>query len=76
MNSDLTALPPAIRFKKPAVRDIAEILPLLDVATFCDASDARDKVFALFGLLTGLEAYKLEADTAKRWTIFTWTSRF
>lgn len=75
-SSNITALPPAVGFKKPAVRDIADILPLLDVATFCDVSDARDKVFALFGLLTGLEAYTLKPDYSETRKTFTLILRF
>lgn len=51
----MTALPPALGFKTPVVRDIPQLLPLLDTSSFCDASDPRDKVYALLGFITGLE---------------------
>ena len=51
----LTSLPPALGFQNPTLRDVAQLLPLLEIASFCDASDPRDKVYALLGLVTGLE---------------------
>ncbi|KAK4206550.1 hypothetical protein QBC37DRAFT_243374, partial [Rhypophila decipiens] len=54
-NHYITSLPPALGFERPKVRDVGQLLNLLDIASFCDASDPRDKVYALLGLVTGLE---------------------
>ncbi|KAK5651891.1 hypothetical protein OQA88_11550 [Cercophora sp. LCS_1] len=58
----LTALPPTIGFRNPTVRDVGQLLPLRDIFSFCAASDPRGKVFALYGLVTGLEPSGLTPD--------------
>jgi hypothetical protein len=55
-------LPPSLALSGSKIRDINELLDILDLGSFCEASDPKDKVFALFGLVTGLEAYDLIPD--------------
>ena len=57
-------LPPALGFGSRRLRGPDELLPLLDIGGFCDASDPRDKLFALYGMVTGLEAQGLVPDYA------------
>ena len=55
-------LPPVIRFDAPRYKGPDDLPTLLDVARPCKASDPRDKVFALLGLIAGAQTEGLIAD--------------
>ncbi|KAF0320858.1 heterokaryon incompatibility protein [Colletotrichum asianum] len=61
----LQALPPVIQFKAPAFRTTGDLLRLLDLARNSRAADPRDKVFAVFGLITCPESEGFSADYTK-----------
>ncbi|KAK2765753.1 heterokaryon incompatibility protein [Colletotrichum kahawae] len=61
----LDRLPPILEFRAPAFRDPSKLLQLLDITRGSQASDPRDKVFALLGLLTCPESDGLVADYTK-----------
>ncbi|KAK2765754.1 heterokaryon incompatibility protein [Colletotrichum kahawae] len=61
----LQAWPPAIQFKAPAFRTTGDLLRLLDLARNSRAADPRDKVFAVFGLITCPESEGFSADYTK-----------
>lgn len=55
-------LPSVLRFNRRNILGPAQLLPLLDMTMHCEASDPRDKVYALFGLLTGVMSPTFVAD--------------
>ncbi|KAM0324789.1 hypothetical protein ACHAQA_007755 [Verticillium albo-atrum] len=55
-------LPAVLRFEKRTYRDWGSVLELLDFARETDASDARDKIYAVFGLVACAESEGLVAD--------------
>ncbi|KAF6796527.1 heterokaryon incompatibility protein [Colletotrichum sojae] len=55
-------LPSVIHFQAPKYRDSSNLLQLLDQARPSHATDPRDKVFALFGLLSGAKSDGFHAD--------------
>uniref|UniRef100_L2FF75 Heterokaryon incompatibility protein n=1 Tax=Colletotrichum fructicola (strain Nara gc5) TaxID=1213859 RepID=L2FF75_COLFN len=63
--SGLDRLPPVLDFRAPAFRDPSKLLQLLETTRGSRASDPRDKVFALLGLLTCPESDGLVADYTK-----------
>ncbi|CAI0649676.1 unnamed protein product [Colletotrichum noveboracense] len=63
--SGLDRLPPVLDFRAPAFRDPSELLQLLETTRGSRASDPRDKIFALLGLLTCPESEGLVADYTK-----------
>ncbi|KAF6828994.1 heterokaryon incompatibility protein [Colletotrichum musicola] len=60
--ADLEALPSVVRFQAPQYRDSSDLLQLLDWARSSRATDPRDKVFAVYGLLFGAEIDGLHPD--------------
>lgn len=55
-------LPSVVHFQARQYRDSADLLQLLDRARPSHATDPRDKVFAVFGLLSGAESDGFRAD--------------
>ncbi|KAF9872773.1 heterokaryon incompatibility protein [Colletotrichum karsti] len=62
---DMTQLPPALSLRAPAYRDSSNLLDLLDLARKSQATDPRDKVFAVYGLMFLAEKDGLVADYTK-----------
>ncbi|KAF6817934.1 heterokaryon incompatibility protein [Colletotrichum plurivorum] len=58
----VTDLPSVVHFHAPQYRDSSDLLQLLDRARPSHATDPRDKVFAVFGLLSGAESDGFHAD--------------
>ncbi|KAK0707764.1 heterokaryon incompatibility protein-domain-containing protein [Lasiosphaeris hirsuta] len=58
----LVCVPLALSFVAPEFRSIEELPRLLDISSFCEATDPRDKVYALLGLATGTEGYGFLPD--------------
>ncbi|KAK1854881.1 heterokaryon incompatibility protein [Colletotrichum chrysophilum] len=54
-----------VNYRKPAFRNSSELLKVLDSARHSFASDPRDKVFAVFGLITCAESDGFSADYSK-----------
>jgi hypothetical protein len=52
-------LPVVLSFSAPKFRGVEDMLNLLDIASFCDSTDPRDKVFAILGLIAGSETLDL-----------------
>ncbi|KAK1758175.1 heterokaryon incompatibility protein-domain-containing protein [Echria macrotheca] len=55
-------IPLVLSFIKPTLRDIGELPRLLDLSTFCRATEPRDKVYALLGLVGGTDGYGFLPD--------------
>ncbi|KAK0646962.1 heterokaryon incompatibility protein-domain-containing protein [Cercophora newfieldiana] len=58
----IDGVPLALSFVAPEFRTIGELPRLLDLSSFCEATDLRDKVYALLGLATGTEEYGFFPD--------------
>ncbi|KAK0719203.1 heterokaryon incompatibility protein-domain-containing protein [Lasiosphaeris hirsuta] len=58
----ISGVPLALSFEAPKFRSIEELPRLLDLSSFCEATDPRDKVYALLGLATGTEGYGFLPD--------------
>lgn len=69
--------PPLLSLGKRGLRDPTELADLLRVARLCQATDPRDRVFALLGLVLGAEAEGLVADyTQSIPDVFTWITKY
>ncbi|KAE9582166.1 Heterokaryon incompatibility protein 6, OR allele [Colletotrichum fructicola] len=66
--AEIQKLPSVLQFRAPKYRDAADLLHLLDLARHCHATDPRDKVFSLFGLISCAEIEGLSADYSKSTT--------
>ena len=55
-------IPLALSFVTPEFRSIEQLPRLLDLSSFCEATDPRDKVYGLLGLATGTEGYGFFPD--------------
>ncbi|WYZ34137.1 hypothetical protein EsH8_I_000413 [Colletotrichum jinshuiense] len=62
---NLLQMPSVLQLRTPAYRDSSDLLGLLDVARQSHASDPRDKLFAVYGLISGAESDGIVADYAK-----------
>lgn len=70
-------IPPLLSLGKRRLREPRELLDLLRLGRKCEATDPRDRVFALLGLLIGAEAEGLVADyTQTTSQVFTWIARY
>ncbi|EFQ27530.1 heterokaryon incompatibility protein [Colletotrichum graminicola M1.001] len=57
-----TLLPSVLQFRPPSYRDSSDLLHLLDLARHGRATDPRDKLFAVFGLVSCADADGVMAD--------------
>ncbi|OHF01210.1 heterokaryon incompatibility protein [Colletotrichum orchidophilum] len=55
-------LPSVLQFRAPAYRDSSDLLHLLDLARNSHATDPRDKLFAVFGLISCAQSDGIVAD--------------
>ncbi|KXH27257.1 heterokaryon incompatibility protein [Colletotrichum nymphaeae SA-01] len=55
-------LPSVLQFRAPAYRDSSDLLRLLDLARNSHASDPRDKLFAVYGLISCAQSDGIVAD--------------
>lgn len=70
-------LPPLLSLGQRRLRDAAELFGLLQLGRRCKATDPRDKVFALLGLVVGAEAEGLVADYEKSTEeVYAWISQY
>ncbi|KAK2028746.1 heterokaryon incompatibility protein, partial [Colletotrichum zoysiae] len=60
-----SALPSVLQFRAPAYRDSSDLLQLLDLARHSHATDPRDKLFAVFGLVSCADADGIAPDYTK-----------
>ncbi|KAK2003956.1 heterokaryon incompatibility protein [Colletotrichum falcatum] len=58
-------LPSVLQFRAPAYRDSSDLLRLLDLARRSHATDPRDKLFAVFGLVSCADADGIMANYTK-----------
>ncbi|GKT43370.1 heterokaryon incompatibility protein 6, OR allele [Colletotrichum spaethianum] len=58
-------LPSVLQFRAPAYRDSSDLLHLLDLARHSHATDPRDKLFAVFGLISCGDSDGIVADYTK-----------
>lgn len=70
-------VPPLLSLGKRRLRGSAELPVLLRLSRHCQATDHRDRVFALLGLVIGAEAENLVADYGRTTPeVFTWIARY
>ncbi|KAK1761582.1 heterokaryon incompatibility protein-domain-containing protein, partial [Echria macrotheca] len=71
----INGIPLALSFVVRALRGVEELPRLLDLSSFCEATEPRDKVYALLGLATGTEGYGFFPDyDADLETVYTRTA--
>ncbi|KAK0622520.1 heterokaryon incompatibility protein-domain-containing protein [Immersiella caudata] len=58
----ISGVPLALSFLAPEFRSIEDLPRLLDLSSFCEATDPRDQVYALLGLTAGTEGYGFFPD--------------
>lgn len=69
--------PPLLSLGKCRLRYSTDLPELLRLSRRCQATDHRDRVFALLGLVVGAEAENLVADYGRSTPeIFTWIARY
>lgn len=69
--------PPLLSLGQRRLRDATELFGLLQMARLFKATDPRDKVFALLGLVIGAEAEGLIADYEKSpEEVYAWIARY
>ncbi|KAK1705064.1 heterokaryon incompatibility protein, partial [Colletotrichum lupini] len=59
---NMLQLPSVLQFRAPAYRDSSDLLRLLDLARNSHASDPRDKLFAVYGLISCAQSDGIVAD--------------
>ncbi|KAK2064444.1 hypothetical protein LY76DRAFT_601044 [Colletotrichum caudatum] len=62
---NMLQLPSVLQFRAPAYRDSSGLLQLLDLARHSHATDPRDKLFAVFGLVSCADADGIAPDYTK-----------